>query len=75
MSLVSGCVGLIRPLIELTAPALAPEVDAGVAVSGSTIKAPLTLILTLPGRIMVLSISSVDVMVLRCLWFDECAGA
>lgn len=37
---------------------------AGVEVSGSTMNAPLTLILTLPGRVMVLLISSVDVMVL-----------
>lgn len=44
-------------------PLTFPFVGAGVEVSGSTIKAPLTLILTLPGRMIVLSISSVEVMV------------
>lgn len=64
MSLVSGCVGLTRPLTEVRPPAAALVAEAGVAVSGSTMNAPWTLILTLPGRLMVLSISSVDVMVL-----------
>lgn len=56
MSLVSWWRGL-EPLAW-------PLASAGVEESGSTMKAPLTLILTLPGLVMVLSISSVDVAVL-----------
>lgn len=62
ISLVSWCVGLPLPF-----PLAALVPGAGVAVSGSTMKAPLKLILTLPGLNMVLSISSVEVMVLGLL--------
>lgn len=71
ISLVSGCDGLTRPFA-----CAAPPPDAGVDVSGSTMKAPWTLILTLPGRLMVLSISSVDVIVRRRRFSGDgcCAG-
>lgn len=55
ISLVSWWLGLTRPFCAVR--------TAGVAASGSTMKAPLALMRTLPGLVMVPSISSVEVIV------------